>query len=151
VVKFENAFTCSNRNIQQPTDKILEETRGESQLLQNITWMRSDASMDAYIDFLVTTIKAVVGYSKYKENWITRPFSEWCTYTDEAFLMLCIETYGRKWTHEWRVKKYGQANNLDQIDTRTFESLYEAASQGTKRSWSTEGMDRFNTLMINVF
>ncbi len=40
---------------------------------------------------------------------------------------------------------------LDHIDTRTFESLYTAASQETKRSWSAEGMERFNTLMINVF
>ena len=135
-MKFENVFTsCSNGNIQQPTDKILEETCGDLQL-QSIAGMRSDATMDVYIDFLDTTIKAVVGYSKHKENWITRPFSEWCTYTDEAFLMLCMETYGRKWAHEWRVEKYGQPSNLDQIDTRTFESLYTAASQGTKRSWS---------------
>jgi hypothetical protein len=113
--------------------------------------MRSDATMDAYIDFLDTTIKAVVGYSKYKENRTTRPFSEWCTHTDEAFLMLCMETYLRKWEHEWRVEKYGQPRNLDQLDPARFESLYTAASQGTKRSWSAEGMERFNTLMINVF
>jgi hypothetical protein len=55
--------------------------------------MRSNATMDECIDFLDTRIKAVVEYSKYKENWITRPFSEWFTYTDEAFLMLCMETY----------------------------------------------------------
>jgi hypothetical protein len=110
----------------------------------------SDATMDAYIDFLDKTIK-VVGYSKYKENWMTRPFSEWCTYTDEAFLMLCMATYTRKWEHEWRVEKYGQPRNLDQVDPARFESLYTAASQGTKRSWSLEGMERFNTLMINVF
>jgi hypothetical protein len=32
--------------------------------MQSITWMRSDATMDEYFDFLdTTTIKAVVGYS----------------------------------------------------------------------------------------
>jgi hypothetical protein len=107
--------------------------------------------MDVYIDFLDTTIKAVVGYSKYKENWITRPFSECFTYTDEAYLMLCMETYQRKWEHEWRVEQYGQPRNLDQVDPARFESLYTAANQGTKRSWFPERMERFNTLMIKVF
>ena len=51
------------------TDKILEVTRGEFQL-ESIAGMRSDVTVDAYIDFLDTTIKAVVGYSKYKENRI---------------------------------------------------------------------------------
>ena len=132
------------------TDKILEVTRGEFQL-ESIAGMRSDVTVDAYIDFLDTTIKAVVGYSKYKENRMTRPFSEWCTYTDEAFLMLCMETYGRKWGHEWRVEKYGRPINIEEVDMARFESLYTAASQGTKRSWSAEGMERFNALMINVF
>jgi hypothetical protein len=76
----------------------------------------------------------VVGYSKYKENEIARPFSEWCPYTDEAFLMLCMETYMRKWENEWRVEKYGQPRNLDRVAPARFESLYTAASQGTKRS-----------------
>ena len=78
--------TCSDRGIHQPTDKILEETRGEFQL-ESIAGMRHDDSMDAFIDFLGMTIKVVVGYSKYKENRITRPFSEWCAHTDEAFLI----------------------------------------------------------------
>jgi hypothetical protein len=82
---------------------------------------------------------------------MTRPYSEWSTYTDEPFLMLCMETYRRKWEHEWRVQKYGQpASTCDQLEQARLESLYTAASQGTKRSWSAEGMRRFKTLMINV-
>ena len=65
--------------------------------------------------------------------------------------MLCMETYGRKWGHEWRVEKYGRPINIEEVDMARFESLYTAASQGTKRSWSAEGMERFNALMINVF
>jgi hypothetical protein len=119
--------------------------------MQSIAGMRRDARMDEYIYFLDTTITAVVGYSKYKENRITRPFSEWSTYTDKAFLLLFMETYMRKWEHEWRVEKYGEPRNLDQVDPARFESLDSAASQETKRSWSPERMERFNTLMINVF
>ena len=82
---------------------------------------------------------------------MTRPFSEWCTHTDEAFLMLYTETYWRKWKHEWSVEKSEQPSNLDQLDPARFELLNTAASQGTKRRWSAEGMERSNTLMLNVF
>ncbi|KAI2510316.1 hypothetical protein MHU86_4040 [Fragilaria crotonensis] len=73
--------------------------------LNQIAGMRSPASKERYIDFLDCLVKAVVRYSKYMENRTRQPLSQWFTLTDEAFLMVCIESYMTKcmigWYREW--------------------------------------------------
>ena len=114
--------------------------------------MRSPATKENYIDFIDCLVKAVVGYSKYMENRTRQPLSQWFTLTDEAFLIVCIESYMTKWKHEWMVQRMGPPATVPTRDAspQFYEARYTGKTQGTKRSWSKEGLERFNTLMIDV-
>ena len=91
---------------------------------------------------------------------MTNPLSEWFTLTDEAFLLLCLESYVPKWNREWaqssrapvaaaaaaaRQQQEGEQTEGDE------DALYTGKSRGTKRSWSKDGLERFNGLMIDFF
>ncbi|KAI2499925.1 hypothetical protein MHU86_14546 [Fragilaria crotonensis] len=121
--------------------------------LNQIAGMRSPASKERYIDFLDCLVKAVVGYSKYMENRTRQPLSQWFTLTDEAFLMVCIESYMTKWRHDWMVQRMGPPATMPPRDSspQLYEARYTGKTYGTKRSWSKEGLERFNALMIDVF
>ena len=114
--------------------------------------MRSPATKENYIDFIDCLVKAVVGYSKYMENRTRQPLSQWFTLTDEAFLVVCIELYMTKWKHEWMVQRMGPPATVPtrNASPQLYEARYTGKTQGTKRSWSKEGLERFNTLMIHV-
>jgi hypothetical protein len=59
--------------------------------------MRRNASRAAYTKLINCLARAVVGRKVYMENRITKPLSEWFTYMDEAFLLLCLESYVTQW------------------------------------------------------
>ena len=54
--------------------------------------MRRNASRAAYIELIDCLARAVVGRKVYMENRMTKPLSEWFTYTDEAFLLFCLKS-----------------------------------------------------------
>ena len=59
--------------------------------------MRSASTAKRYAKFLYLYAKAVTGIKKWKANCKTSPLSEYFTLTDEAFLLLCHESYTAKW------------------------------------------------------
>ena len=91
---------------------------------------------------------------------MTKPLSEWFTLTDEACLLLCLESYVGKWNGEWTRKQLLRASPPQppqqqegeeiQGDDRE-DALHTGRTRGTKRSWSAEGLERFNALMIDVY
>jgi len=67
-------------------------------------------------------------------------------------VIVSIESYMTKWKHKRMVQRMEPPateptrNASPQFD----EATYTGKTQGTKRSWSKEGLERFNTLMIHV-
>ena len=57
--------------------------------------MRSNAQ--TYVEFIYCFARAVVGIKTWKQNTTKTALSEFFTITDEAFLLLCIESYRDKW------------------------------------------------------
>ena len=135
------------------TENVLAVTDREF-LLQNFMGMRKTKTK-AYVQLLDCLGRAVVGRKVYIENRMSRPLSEWFTLTDEAFLLLCLESYVDKWKQEWAQAPPAdeapqqQQDGGQQVDND--EARYTGRSQGTKRSWSKEGLERFNGLMVDVF
>jgi hypothetical protein len=141
------------------TDNILTETQQEFHL-SSIKGMRRIASRAAYIELLDCLAKSVTGRKRYMENRMTKPLSEWFTLTDEAFLLLCLENNVAKWNKQWARKQLllqvppqaQQQQQGQEIEEEIQEeALYTGKSRGTKRSWSAEGLERFNALMIDVY
>jgi hypothetical protein len=50
--------------------------------------------------FLLHFVAPVVGVKNWKHHWVRTSLSEYFTTTDEAFLLLCIESYRAKWIQE---------------------------------------------------
>ena len=130
------------------TDNVLEVTNQEFNL-DNIKGMRRIVSRDAYIELIVDCLaRAVVGRKRYMENQTTKPLSKWFTYTDDAFLLLCLESYVPKWNQAWaRQQEEGQQNvtAADEEDAR-----YTGKAKGLKRGRTDEGKERMNALLIDV-
>jgi hypothetical protein len=88
---------------------------------------------------------------------MTKPLSEWFTLTDEAFLLLCLESYVPKWNREWAQRSRAliaaaaeRQQEGEQKEGDGEDALYTGRSRGTKRSWSKDGLERFNGLMVDV-
>ena len=141
------------------TDNILNETQREFHL-PSIRGMKRIASLPAYIELLNCLVRAMVGKKVYVKNRMTKPLSEWFTRTDEAFLLLCLESYVGKWNQEWmranlvlaappQPPQQQEGEQKQGEDCK--EALYTGRSQGTKCSWSNEGLEHFNALMVDVY
>ncbi|KAI2505583.1 hypothetical protein MHU86_8825 [Fragilaria crotonensis] len=122
--------------------------------------MRSIPSRPAYVELLDCLARAVVGRKVYVDNRMTKPLSEWFTLTDEAFLLLCLESYVPKWNREWAQSSRApiaaaaaaeRQQEGEQKEGDGEDALYTGRSRGTKRSWSKDGLERFNGLMIDVY
>ena len=72
--------------------------------------MRRNASRAACVELIDCLARAVVGRKVYMDNRMTKPLSEWFTYSDEAFLLLCLESYVPKWNRAWARQEEGQQN-----------------------------------------
>jgi hypothetical protein len=59
--------------------------------------MRGASTAKRYAKFLYLYAKSVTGLKKWNANCKTSPLSEYFTLTDEAFLLLCHESYTAKW------------------------------------------------------
>jgi hypothetical protein len=120
--------------------------------------MRSIQSRPAYVELLDCLVRAVVGRKVYIDSRMTKPLSEWFTLTDEAFLLLCLESYvpkrNREWAQSSRAPVAAAAARQQEEGEQTVgneDALYTGKSRGTKRSWSKDGLERFNGLMIDVY
>jgi hypothetical protein len=135
------------------TDNILEVTNQEFRL-ESITGMRSIASRAAYIELLDCLARSVVGRKVYMDNRMTKPLSEWFSYTDEAFLLVCLESYVPKWNRAWarRQREGGQQQNAAaaEDEEQDEDARYTGKAKGTKLGWTDEGKERMNALMIDV-
>jgi len=107
--------------------------------------MRRNASRAAYVELIDCLARAVVGRKVYMDNRMTKPLSEWFTYTDEAFLLLCLESYVTKWNWAW-AQQEGQ-QNVAAVDE---DARYTGKTKGTKLGWTKDGLERMNALMIDV-
>ena len=135
----------------ETTETILDVTQTEFDI-QTIMGKRRLPSRQAYIELVDCLSRAVVGRKVYIESRLVQPLSEWFTLTDEAFLLLCLESYADKWNQEWVAKTaIPPTAQQQQQQQQQRESLFTARSRGTKRSWSLEGLQRFNALMVDVY
>ncbi len=138
------------------TDNILAVTNREFRL-QNIKGMRRIQSRPAYLELVYCLARAVVGRKVYIENRMTQPLSEWFTLTDEAFLLLCLESYVPKWNRAWTqqdslaVPPAAARQQEGEQNEGNEEAKYTGRSRGTKRSWSKEGLQRYNALMVDEY
>ena len=113
-------------------------------------------SSAAYIELLDCLVRAVVGRKVYMDNRLTKPLMEWFTYSDEGFLLLCLESYGPKWNRAWaRHQHQGQQNvaaadEEEEEEEEEEEALYTGKAKGTKRGWTKEGLERLNEIMVEV-
>jgi hypothetical protein len=118
--------------------------------MERIIELRNDPlEGEYYMDLLDDLLKTVVGATKFKENRCERHLSEWFTITDEAFLLLCLENYWQQWHYEWMVSRIGPPN--EEPAPEVTNPRYTGKTRGTKRSWSREGMERFNNLAVLVY
>lgn len=133
-------------------DNILNVTNQEFSL-ESIKDMRRIRSRKAYIELLDCLVRAVVGRKVYVENRMLNALSEWFTMTDEAFLLLCLESYAAKWNRAWaqEAQRQEQLGDEKEGDEEDEEARYTGRSKGTKRSWSKEGLERFNAIMVDVY
>ena len=46
----------------------------------------------------------MIGVTKWKENRMIKPFSEYVSISDEAFLLLIYDSYNEKWLHNYKVE-----------------------------------------------
>jgi hypothetical protein len=127
-------------------DNILNVTNQEL-YLQSIKDMRRIQSRPAYIELLDCLARAVVGQQVFVENRMSNPLSEWFTMTNEAFLLLCLESYAAKWNRTWEQAAHQQQQQGEQKQGDEEDAKYTGRSQGTKRSWSRERLERFNAMV----
>ena len=138
------------------TNNILAVTNREFRL-QNIKGLRRIQSRPAYLELVDCLARAVVGRKVYIEKRMTQPLSEWFTLTDEAFLLLCLESYVPKWNRAWTqqaslaVPPAAARRQEGEQKEGNDEAKYTGRSRGTKRSWSKEGLQRYNALMVDVY
>ncbi len=77
---------------------------------------------------------------------MTKPLSDWFTYTNEAFLLLCLESYVTKWNRAWAQQEEGQQN----VAAADEDARYTEKTKGTKVGWTKDELERMNALMIDV-
>ena len=111
--------------------------------------MRGAGSWNEYKAILDKTLQCIVSAHKYKKNRLTTLLSEWFTFTDEAFLLVCLESYRRKWTYEY-TEEFGTPEEKAALPPEAPGPLYTGRLQGTKRGWTNDGIQRFNELMLKV-
>jgi hypothetical protein len=114
--------------------------------------MRHIGTVANFIHMLNQRIQAVVTYKVYKMNRTTRPFSEWVTVSDEAFLIICLENYSRMWRYEKQLQQMGSLPKGDDDEGNPIPTArYTGKQKGTKRSWSKRGLKTFNRTMVRVY
>ena len=141
------SFANTNRHTERMVPQGTKDTgEDEAHLLEaefkgTHVRMRSINTAANYIHMLDQLIQAVLTYKVYKMNRTTRPFSDWVTVSDEAFLIIVLkiirECGGMKsnfnrWAHLQRVKML-RATRYQRRGTR--ENRREPSGAGQKGDW----------------
>jgi hypothetical protein len=142
----------------------------EAEVENTYVHMRSIDTAANYINMMDKLVQTVVTYKVYRMNRTTRPFSEWVTVSDEAFLIICLENYSTRWRYEQELKDMGlkppsgkgrakkgspQKGNGNKGSAKgepmVPNARYTGKHKGTKKSWSKKGLKTFNKTMVRVF
>ena len=99
--------------------------------LELISGLRGFGSWTEYKAVLDKTLQYIVPAHRYKKNRMTEPLSQWFTFTDEAFLLLCLESYGSKWTYEYTVQ-FGTQAEKAALPAEAPEPMYTGRLHGKK-------------------
>ena len=113
--------------------------------------MRNDQTVERYVKIMASLIQGVVTFKRFKMNRTIKPFSEWVTVSDEAFLLLCLENYGASWRAEVHGKSNKTGTNREQSNETTIAAKYTGRDKGTRVGWSEIGIKVFNNAMLRVF
>ena len=127
----------------------------DTTLERTLYGMRNDETVESYIKLMASLIQGVVTFKRFKMNRTIKPFSEWVTVSDEAFLLLCLENYGASWraeVHGKQNKTAGTTKNREQSNEQTtIAAKYTGRDKGTRVGWSEIGIKVFNNAMLRVF
>jgi hypothetical protein len=140
--------------------------------LDVITHLRQSDNAKHYVQLMDTLIQAIVTCRVFKKNRTKNLFSEWVTVSDEAFLILCLVNYEKKWRYQKLQNLMGESpppsssdsDEDEETDDENFEdkkpkarnqdrkprARYTGKDKGTKKSWSLRGLKAFNEAMIMV-
>jgi hypothetical protein len=70
--------------------------------------------------------------------------------SDEAFRIICLENYSRRWRYEKELKEMGSKPPSAKGESMP-TAHYTGKHMGTKKSWSKKGLKTFNKTMVGVF
>ncbi|KAI2507435.1 hypothetical protein MHU86_6927 [Fragilaria crotonensis] len=116
--------------------------------MDRIIALRNDAlEGEIYMDLLDDLLKTVVGATKFKENRCEKHLSGSLSQMRHSSSCVLKITGNNGITNGWLTE-------MDRLPTNLhLKSLTHGtrAKQGTKRSWSREGMERFNNLAVLVY
>ena len=73
---------------------------------------RSNRDAD-YLYFLLSYVPALVGYKTWRNHRLASDLDQYFTNSDEAFLLLCYESYGAKWLHDYNATTTGECGEED--------------------------------------
>ena len=94
----------SNTNFLSPrssTEYVSKNSSGYDYNLELISGLRGVESWTEYKAILDKTLQCIVLAHRYKKNRLTEPLCQWFTFTNEAFLLVCFESYRRKWSYKY--------------------------------------------------
>ena len=66
-----------------------------------------------YLYFLLNYVPALVGYKTWRNQRLTSDLDQYFTNSDKAFLLLCYESYGAKWLHDYNATTMGESDDED--------------------------------------
>ena len=106
--------------------EMLVEFGGRAMPMDVILQKRSNKGND-YLYFLLKFVPALVGYRTWVDSRLKTGLEEYFTNSDEAFLLLCYECYGEKWSHDYNAKT---RRTTDGDDTQEEHSPVSEGSYG---------------------
>jgi hypothetical protein len=114
--------------------------------------MRSKQNITAYVDMMAKLVQSVATPKAFKKNQAMHPFTDWVTVSDEAFLiLLCLGNYERIWhAQKLRLNNGPPPLSGHEVGELIPEPRYTGKRNGTKQSWSKNGMKIFNVCMVRV-
>lgn len=131
--------------------EMLVEFGGRAMPMDVILQKRSNKGND-YLYFLLKFVPALVGYRTWVDIRLKTGLEEYFTNSDEAFLLLCYECYGEKWSHDYNAKTRRTTDGDDTQEEHSPVAKYTGVLQvGSKRRWNDAAKQRFNELMVEVY
>lgn len=116
--------------------------------MEEILEMRNPDSQHAYQDFFDNYVGAVYGKRDYRTNKLTMLVSEFCTKSDEAFALLCLENNWDRWMDMCR------RNDFKSSDVPPkFTSGGKNNGDGRSRQymgWDAEATEVYNKRFLQV-